>query len=227
MKGRAEMEGGGIFYRFSQIARKGIFYSLSMTRHSFVLEETAKRNFAFLIPDIAIEEMRIPFSATATDLRTGREFLFTAGNLRQAIAASCALPGILPPVELDGRLLVDGGWIDAVPVLPAFGLGADFVIGVDIDHEFEHFDAAARGLDIVFRADMVTRNALAQERLRKANIILRPNIGNSHWADFSRIDEQIESGRKAVAERIDEIRRAIRVKRRNSWWPAKRANQNY
>lgn len=217
MNDQEDVEGEGVFYRFSQFARRGIFYSLSMTRRSFVDEETAARNFAFLVPDIAIEELRIPFCATAADLHTGEEFLFTKGSLRRAIAASCALPGVLPPIEVDGRYLVDGGWVDAVPVLPAFGLGADFVIGVDIPAKFEELDTSARGLDIVFRADAVTRNALAQEKLKGADIVLRPRVGN-HWADFSRMDEQIQRGRDEVTARIAEIKSAIGAKKIKNFW---------
>jgi NTE family protein len=211
-------EGAGIFYRFSQMARKGIFYSLSITRKSLIHQETADKNISVLIPDIAIEDLKIPFCATSTDLNSGEEFVFTKGPLRQAIAASCALPGILPPVEVDGRFLVDGGWVDAVPVEPAVQLGADFVIGVDIDHRFNDFDTSSSGLEIVFRADMVTRHALAREKLKMADIILRPKVENTHWADFSRIDDQIQKGRDEVIPRIAEIKKAIRAKRFSNWW---------
>ena len=213
MKERDVEEGEGIFYRFSQFARRSIFYTLSMTRHSFLSETTGTRNVDFLVPDIAIEDTQIPFVATAVDLISGKEHLFRSGSLRKAVAASCAIPGILPPVEHDGMSLVDGGWLDAVPVEPAIELGADFVIAVDVSREISEFEEPRSGLEIVFRSDSITRYALSDERARRADIVLAPSIRNIHWADFSQSQQAIDSGRQETLLHLDAIRRKLRRKR--------------
>ncbi|MCB1397883.1 MAG: patatin-like phospholipase family protein [Rhodobacter sp.] len=78
-----------------------------------------------------IEELALPFVATATDLRRGREIWLRKGDLVQSVRASVSIPGLFRPQWLDGRWLVDGGVLNPVPVSAARALGADVVIGVN------------------------------------------------------------------------------------------------
>ncbi len=202
-------EGQGLFLRFSNLARKGIFYTRSMTRRAFVSEAIARRNFEFLVDDLAIEDTRIPFAATALDLISGEEVLLDRGRLREAVAATCALPGILHPVHVDGRVLVDGGWINAVPVEPAYRMGADFVIAVDVSNAIRSFEESENALEIIFRADAITRHALSEIQIAKADFVLRPAMKKTHWADFSETAELIRKGVEAVDSQIVQIRKEI------------------
>jgi len=83
--------------------------------------------------DPPIESLSLPFAAVATDLSTGAEVWLQEGSTAQAVRASMALPGLLTPVFLDGRTLVDGGLVNPVPISLARALGADIVIGVDLN----------------------------------------------------------------------------------------------
>ncbi len=214
LHGRHPVEGEGIFFRFSQMARRGLFYTASLRRPSFITEEDANRHYRALLPDIPIEGTRIPFCATAVDLTTGEPFLFRAGSLRQAVSASCAIPGVLPPVPFGGHLLVDGGWLEAVPVEPARDLGAEVVVAVDVGRDMSEFEPPRSALDIVFRSDAITRRALARERIRSADLVLTPKVGNLHWADFSGVEAAVEAGRRAVTERLPELRRLVAGRRK-------------
>lgn len=80
---------------------------------------------------VRIEELSIPFAAVATDLDTGEPVVLRSGPLVEAICASTAIPGVFPPVRLDGRLLVDGGMVDPLPVRICQELGAEVVVAVD------------------------------------------------------------------------------------------------
>lgn len=82
--------------------------------------------------DRLIEDLAVPFAAVATDLQTGEEVVLDRGPVTDAIRASIAIPGIFRPHLLNGRVLVDGGLSDPIPVSVARRLGADFVIGVSI-----------------------------------------------------------------------------------------------
>ena len=82
--------------------------------------------------DGLVEHLAIPFAAVATDLHTGEEVVLDRGTVTDAIRASIAIPGIFRPHVIDGRVLVDGGLSNPIPVSVARGLGADFVIGVSI-----------------------------------------------------------------------------------------------
>lgn len=83
----------------------------------------------------AVEDLPMPFAAVATDLASGEEVVLRDGDVIEAVRASISVPGIFTPVRRDGRLLVDGGLTDPVPVSAARALGADYVIAVDLNHE--------------------------------------------------------------------------------------------
>ena len=77
----------------------------------------------------SFEELKIPFAVIATDIRTGEAVVFTKGSLVDSIRASCAYPGMFPPVEIDGRSYVDGMLAYSVPTTPARQMGAERVLG--------------------------------------------------------------------------------------------------
>lgn len=83
--------------------------------------------------DAAIESLPIPFAAVATDLDSGAELALCEGSLALAVRASMAVPGLFAPVCRDGRWLVDGGLVNPVPVSVCRALGADLVIGVNLN----------------------------------------------------------------------------------------------
>jgi NTE family protein len=204
----AEQE--GIFNRLSHFARKSIFFSLIMTRRSFIDQEATSQNFALLIDDIDISSTRIPFCTSTLDLVSGEEFVFREGNLRQAVAASCAIPGVLPPVEIDGCLLVDGGWINAVPIRPARSLGADLVVAVDVNSDLDPYLEPDSALDVVTRAESITRWTFANHLCQEADLLLTPEAGSNHWADFSQFDEALTSGRREVELHLATLRGLVR-----------------
>lgn len=213
MRERENLEGQGIFYPFSQFAHKTYYCWMSISRRALVPQEVAQRNFDLLTDEGLIEDLKIPFAAVALDLISGKEILLDRGPLRQAVAATCALPGILHPVPLDGRLLVDGGWINAVPVDPALQMGADVVLAVNVTRRLKEFEDPVNGMDIVFRCDSITRYALCAERLRHADLVLEPSVQDIYWADFSRVEEAVELGREEVDRNIEKIRAVIRNRR--------------
>ena len=87
------------------------------------------------VPGALIEDLALPFAAVATDWETGAEVVAQSGDLTEAVRASIAVPGIVTPVRSNGRLLVDGGLVNPVPVSVARALGAEVVIAVDLNHD--------------------------------------------------------------------------------------------
>lgn len=90
-----------------------------------------RRYLREILGDVRIEELSIPFAAVATDLDTGEPVVLRQGSLVEAIRASTAIPGIFQPVRWEGRLLVDGGLVEPLPIRVCRELGADIVIAVD------------------------------------------------------------------------------------------------
>jgi NTE family protein len=161
-----------------------------------------------LIPDIDVSETKIPFGCVATDIRNGKRFVYTSGRLRTAISASCALPGIFPPVRDNGMLLVDGGWVERVPVYCAWDLGADIVIAVDVSSDVPIFEDKS-GLDIILRADAVSRIYLNELIAREADVVIHPEVGAMHWADFSNPRSLYKQGELAALGKLITIRAVI------------------
>ena len=93
-----------------------------------------------LVGDVVIEDLPIPYTAVAADLTRRREVWFQRGRLDAAIRASSAIPGVITPVVVNGRLLADGGLVDPVPVVATAGIDADVVVGVALSGE--HLDVA-------------------------------------------------------------------------------------
>lgn len=100
-------------------------------------------NFSFE----SFEELNKPFAAVATDLYSGREVNFTSGSVIEAVKASCAIPGLFPPLLFNNRWLVDGGVVNPVPVNMCRMLGADIVIAVNLSADFRPQSLDASPID--------------------------------------------------------------------------------
>ena len=198
----------GFFGDMAQIIRKGFFWGVTATKSAFIGEKEYQDFIYPLIPDITIDQTKIPFSCVATDIRNGKRVMYSTGSLRTAISASCSLPGIFPPVKDNGMLLVDGGWVERVPVRCARDMGADIVIAVDVSTAVETFDDKS-GLDIILRADAVTRIYLNELLVRDADLVIHPDVGKTHWADFGSVKEMYKQGEIAALEKLVSIRSVI------------------
>ena len=168
----------------------------------------------FFLPDIRIEECAVPFRAVATDLVAGREVVLSYGPLRKAVMASCAVPAAVPPIEMEGRILSDGGVIHLVPVSVARKEGAEFVVAVSVNAEVRSDEDFCTAMDIYVRATEIMSYHLEQCRLREADVVIHPEVGHLHWTDFPLAKDLIAEGRKAAKTKIHEIKKAFPLLRR-------------
>lgn len=198
-----------LLYSVSNLIKRGIFYSFSMARSSFISEANFAHNIYALVEDLGIGATAIPFFPVAADLETGEEVVLTSGSLRRGVLASSAIPGLLPPIRINGRVLIDGGWVSKVPVFAAFRQGADMVIGVDISPELEDTRDLKKGFDVLVRANAIKAEALKNFQCRLCDVLIRPKVGQVHWADFSGAIRLIEEGDRAATLKIPEIREKI------------------
>jgi NTE family protein len=203
----------GLFFSMANFVRKGVLFGVSNLRPGFISAEDFAGNLAALIPDVLVEDLPLPFCAVTLDINSAEEVLLRHGSLRQAATASSAIPGIIPPVDVNGRVLIDGGWVDKIPVLPAFMLGADVVIAVDITAELETDLAYDKGVDIMVRANSIKDAALVENSRRTADVLIEPAVKHVHWADFTDYERCIEAGEEAANAAIPEIRRMLRRER--------------
>lgn len=145
------------------------------------------------------EELKIPLYVVATDLCTGELCTFGSGPLVPAIVASCSIPIVFVPVQHEGRILVDGGVVDPVPVKVARDLGAQFIIAVDIGGGLE-CDFPKNLLGVGKRAAEITLLWQAEGCVEGCEIVIRPETTGYGCFDDSHQTEIYEAGRVAARE---------------------------
>lgn len=171
----------------------------------FILNELTRD--AALVEDF--DRLAIPFRAVATDLETGEQVVLGSGNLSEAIRASMSIPGVYAPVKLDGRLLVDGGIANNLPVTVARDLGADIVIAVDITDPLLKAEDLQEAFSVVGQlTTMMTRmntdNQL--ERLEEQDVLIRPDLEGRTSADFYDAPILFELGATSARSHASELR---------------------
>ena len=137
------------------------------------------------------EELKIPFLAVTTDFYTQSPCILERGPLMPAIVASSALPGILRPVELDGKVLIDGGFVNPVPFDLLKG-HADIVAAIDVCAGPQQSRGQVPSLiDAIIGSNQITMRSVMREKLNSAapDILIRPDIGQFRVLDFYKIDE--------------------------------------
>lgn len=147
------------------------------------------------------DRLPIPFRAVATDIANDEKVVFRSGHLPQVIRASMSIPAVFAPVELDGRLLVDGGMVDNIPVDVAREMGVDRVIVVDIGTPLKPRKELLTVVDVLNQSTtMMTRRNSEQQlaTLRDSDVLVQPNMTGFEVTDFARSEELIEAGYQAA-----------------------------
>jgi len=156
------------------------------------------------------DKLPTPFRAVATDLETGAMVVFDRGYLRQAMRASMSVPGAFDPVEIDGRIMVDGGLVRNVPVDIARKMGAEVVIAIDVgalNRKRDELNSLPAVLDQMVNIG-IRRNAdesLASLTERDVKII--PDLGDIGSGSFARAADAIAAGEKAARAAAGELAR--------------------
>lgn len=158
-------------------------------------------------------QLPIPFQAVATDLLTGDAYVFDHGDLAIAQRASMAVPGLFEPVELDGRLLVDGGMARQLPVENLQGPNgcADVIIAIDVGTPSLKREDIRSFVDVLAQYTQigVLQNVRQQEQKLDLNrdVLIRPMLGQYTAADFKAHHELAELGRLAVQPHVQALSR--------------------
>ncbi len=164
------------------------------------------------LPVTRFEELRIPFAAVATDLRTGSPVVMSgAGDVAFAVRASCAIPGWYVPVtDESGRQLVDGGLSANIPTAITRSLGADIVIAVDVNFEGAKFLGPPQSaIGILFQSMIVVQRTVSAHQCNDADLVIRPRVGHIRWDELARADELIPAGEQAARATVERIKSLI------------------
>ncbi len=146
-------------------------------------------------------DLAVPFAAVATDAETGEEVVLDHGDIVKALRASMALPGYFSPVDIDGRLLVDGGVANNMPVSLAREMGADIVIAVDIGTPMASRDQLRSMFSVSQQMSvMLARRGADRERrsLHDRDVLIIPELSDIKTLDFPEMPAAVKAGEQAA-----------------------------
>ncbi|MGH9577736.1 MAG: patatin-like phospholipase family protein, partial [Terriglobales bacterium] len=152
------------------------------------------------------EELKIPFAVVATDFASGEPVVFRSGPLIPAIRASCAYPGIFLPVEVNGRLMVDGLLAWSVPTPPLRQMGAERVIASHLKASWVGSNGPRHVLEIIGQCFSIAQTKMANHWQEQADVILEPDVRGFAFDDFQRAAELVRRGEQATRAALPEIR---------------------
>jgi NTE family protein len=156
------------------------------------------------------EDLAIPFRAVAVDIGSGEEVVLQSGPVARAVRASCSIPGIFQPTEIDGRLLVDGGLTNDVPTDVVSRMGASRVIGVDLNADRVVPKRPENLIEVFYRSLNILIYNSAQKARRQADLMLVPRLEGFAYHDLGRLDELIAQGERAAREQIKALKKLAR-----------------
>ena len=160
--------------------------------------------FPYAAP-LDFDDLPIPLRVVATDLEAAEVVAIGTGALGRALRATMAIPGVFTPVTLDGRLLVDGGLLNNVPVDTVRALGAERVIAVDVGAALAARDEFRSPLDILNQAVGVMMIERSRRQMETADLVITPDVGMFGSTDWRQSDELVRRGYEAMTAVAEEV----------------------
>ena len=162
----------------------------------------------YLIPVATIRDfskLPIPFKAVAADIETGDAVVLDHGDLAEAIRASMSIPGAFSPTEIDGKILVDGGIADNLPIDVVRGMGADIVIAVDVGSPLLKRDQLGSLVAVTSQVLTILTRQNVQKQIRNADLVLVPPVSQYGTMDFEHARSIIDAGTKYAREQTQQL----------------------
>jgi NTE family protein len=148
-----------------------------------------------------IEDSDIPLAVIATDITNGDKVVLDKGSVAQAVMASTCIPGVFGPVKFDDKLLVDGGIVENIPIDTVKKMGADFVIGVDLN-AIKSYHKPDSIIDVIINSFHFTLKAAAKYQTKDADLLITPDLSKFNMVSTSQIKDLIEQGYKDAKKQI-------------------------
>lgn len=149
----------------------------------------------------------VPFACVAADLSTGEQIVLDKGELPLCMRATMAIPGVFAPVEMDGKVLVDGGIINNFPVDVAKKMGADIIIGVDIKNDYPGAENLKSIPQVLAQMIALMGNETYQKNLKEVDILIKPDVSDYGTYSFNKpaIEQLVINGYVAAQEKYQEL----------------------
>ena len=183
--------------------RVGIPEALSKGMYNYNLLSSLTRNVRHIRD---FNKLPIPFLCIGTNIETGEEVLLNKGNLVQAMMASAAFPSLFTPVEIDGKLLVDGGVVNNYPIKEVRDLGADIIIGVDVQDDLMKRKNLKNATRILVQITNLQSIDKMKSKIKDTDVYVKPDIRDYGVISFDKGEEIIRKGEEAAFAVYEKIK---------------------
>lgn len=162
--------------------------------------------------DINIEDLKIPFSAVAVDLKSTNEICITRGNLAKAVAGSCCVPSVFHPVEFDNMNLCDGGLKNTLPSDIPKLLDCDYVVGIDVNKSRIYGTDSIKLLDVLACSIRILMESNVVKGYMYSDVLLKPETKRFKSTKTEGFLDMIEEGYREAINKIDDIIKLFKSK---------------
>lgn len=187
------------------------------------LEDLFRRHTLAVAAVEDFSSLPTPYLAVATDLERGDSVVFRSGDLVRAMRASMAIPVVFTPVEIDGRILVDGGLVDNLPVELAERAGAQVTIAVDAAPRYETGPGVRTLTGVATQVTTIASRRELERQLALADVPIAPDLDGYDIFAFGEADSIVEAGARAVREAADRLAPYVLDEAAYAAWRAGRA----
>ena len=186
--------------------RVGIPEALSKGMYNYNLLSSLTRNVRHIRD---FNKLPTPFLCIGTNIETGEEVLLNKGNLVQAMMASSAFPSLFTPVEIDGNLLVDGGVVNNYPIKEVRNLGADIIIGVDVQDDLLKRKSLKNATRILVQITNLQSIDKMKSKIKDTDVYVKPDIRDFGVISFDKGEEIIRKGEEATFAVYEKIKTLV------------------
>ncbi len=175
----------------------------------FFKDDSVSKFLESHLDGVRFDKLKIPFKAIATDVKNGEQVILSEGRLVDAVRASSSLPVVSNPVSIDGRLLMDGGFVNPVPADVVREMGCDFVIAVDVSSKWFNFSEEKISVfhiySLISSALSIIEYQIAQRVLENADVVLTPSVLTFDWLAFGEARDIIRHGEEEAHNNMVKI----------------------
>lgn len=159
-------------------------------------------------------QLPIPFFCVATNMETGKEVILDKGNLAQSQIASSAIPSVFNPVEIDGKMLIDGGVVNNYPVEHLRKLGAEIIIGVDVQDSLKNRIQLRGASELLVQVSNFSMIEKMEAKRKQTDIYIKPNIQGFTVVSFEEGRKIIPKGTEAALHKLEDLKKLMYLKGR-------------
>ncbi|MCG3793503.1 patatin-like phospholipase family protein [Bacillus toyonensis] len=191
-------------YKLATVFKRKYYLDFTVPKMGFIAGKRVKDMIKMFTYNKNLEELDIPTAVVATDILKGEKVVFTSGPVADAVRASISVPGVFVPEKVNGRLLVDGGVIDRIPVSVVKELGADIVIAVDVSPIKVNGEVTSI-YDVIMQSIEIMQHELVMNRQIASDIMMRPAVEQFSSRAFTNIEDIIRVGEVEAEKHVSNI----------------------